>query len=274
MKNIKIIALDFDGTFLNSLKEIPQENLEALALAKEKGVLIVPATGRLPKAIPEPFKSESPYYICVNGAIVYDSIKHEIISTEYISNETALKIYSFAKTLPCIYDSYIENVGYINKDMYDMLEDYFIDKFYAKVVKTVRTPIDDLEKFVIENHHTPQKMQYFFQDLDLRDQIMLQINKDYPDLVATTSLESNIEINQKNATKGNALEKLCKYLDIPIECSVAIGDGTNDLSMIKSAGIGVCMINGADECKEVADIVTKYDNNEGGAGKIIKELLS
>ena len=71
----KIIAFDLDGTLLNDVKEIPEENLRMLRRAAECGVQLVPATGRIYPGLPEQLRALPfvRYCICVNGAQVYDA---------------------------------------------------------------------------------------------------------------------------------------------------------------------------------------------------------
>ena len=79
-----------------------------------------------------------------------------------------------------------------------------------------------------------------------------------------------INIVNTNVSKGNAIYGLCKFLKIDINDVIAIGDGINDISMIKVAGLGVAMENGEPELKSVADEITTT-NLENGVAKVLKE---
>ena len=86
------------------------------------------------------------------------------------------------------------------------------------------------------------------------------------------SYEKNLlEFMDKDTNKGSGLKIACDILGIPVKSSMAFGDTTNDYSLIETAGIGVCMINGTDDVKEVADHITKYTNNEDGFYHFIQE---
>ena len=76
----------------------------------------------------------------------------------------------------------------------------------------------------------------------------------------------------EGSSKGNAIRRLCKYLDIDIKDSAAIGDADNDISMIEAAGHGICMINGSDRAKKAADHITAKDNNHDGFLEIFQYL--
>ena len=83
----------------------------------------------------------------------------------------------------------------------------------------------------------------------------------------------NIEINAANASKGPALEALCEHLGFTAENAAVFGDNTNDLSMVQAAGRGVAMKNSDAVLLAAADIITPFDNNEAGVGRMIMEFL-
>ena len=94
----------------------------------------------------------------------------------------------------------------------------------------------------------------------------------FPELAVTSSVRNNIELNLASANKGAALEALCRHLGVAMEETVAFGDGTNDLTMLRAAGLGVAMANAAPEVKAAADRVTD-DNEHAGVAKVINEFL-
>lgn len=73
----------------------------------------------------------------------------------------------------------------------------------------------------------------------------------------------NGELINKAFNKGKALGRLCRYLDLPIEDTIAFGDSMNDLEMIEAAGLGICMDNGSEELKKAADLVCPGVTQDG-----------
>lgn len=65
----------------------------------------------------------------------------------------------------------------------------------------------------------------------------------------------NGEIVNRKFNKGKAVERVCDYLKIPIQDSVAIGDSMNDKEMLETAGLSICMQNGSEELKRLVDDV-------------------
>jgi Cof subfamily protein (haloacid dehalogenase superfamily) len=136
------------------------------------------------------------------------------------------------------------------------------------MIKNLRTPVPELKAFLKERASGVQKIQIFFRDMELREKMLKLLPEEFPDLVVTTSIINNIEINSREATKGNALKKLAEYLEIPLESTVAFGDDTNDISMLREAGIGVAMGNSDKTVKQVADCITDDCDNDGVAHAI------
>jgi hypothetical protein len=92
-------------------------------------------------------------------------------------------------------------------------------------------------------------------------------------IICAFSNDRYLEFYSKEAGKGSALTKLCRYLNIMPQNSVAAGDEENDISMLEAAGIGACMANGRDIVKNRADYVTLNDNNNDGIAEIIDKFI-
>ena len=275
-QDIKLIAFDLDNTFLDSKKRIPEENLRALEKAAEKGIVPVPATGRLYGGLPAELR-ELPYfryYILINGAKVYDAKEDKVLYAAELSNDRALSLFAHAREVGCYYDCYLRDQGLMDKASYDSIDEFVSDRIYADYMRSIRMPIEDLADLVRQDGGPVQKVQYFFKDMEERARQLSLLPKLFPDIIATTSMPMNIEINAANASKGPALARLCRALGFTEENAVAFGDSTNDLDMIETAGIGVAMCNSEKRVLRVADKITACDNNDAGVGKTIMELIN
>ena len=101
MSKIKLVAMDLDNTLLDSEKQISKHTEEVLKEAIRRGVYIVPATGRIFKAIPE-FLRDIPgvrYAVCCNGATVYDQKEDKIIYTNHLPKETVFSLFDILEYL-------------------------------------------------------------------------------------------------------------------------------------------------------------------------------
>ena len=98
------------------------------------------------------------------------------------------------------------------------------------------------------------------------------VSKRFPDIAASSSLPNNVELNDIESDKGKALLCLADQLGIPRECTVAFGDGLNDITMLCAAGTGIAMKNADDEVKAISDRVAGHCDNDGVASTI-SELM-
>lgn len=269
----KLIAFDLDGTFLDDEKNIPQRNMEALQAAAEKGIHIAVATGRIMPGVPEAIRALPfiRYFICINGAQVYDRVEDKVIYTAEIDEPTAQRVMEYMDTLPVIYDCYQDDCGWMSREMYDRAEEFVTNPGILRLVKGLRRPVPDLKVTLRERGRSVQKQQMFFKDIALRDRQLELLPDIFPELLFTTSVTNNIEINHADAAKGKALKALCSALGFSAEEAMAFGDGSNDIDMLKSAGMGVAMANAIPAVLAAADYVT-LTNNEAGVADAIEKL--
>ncbi len=274
MHNIKLIALDLDGTLLNSDKQLTPENRAVLEKAAGEGIEIVPATGRFYKGMPEIIR-ELPfvrYVISINGAQVYDAVNGKTVCSSEIPWERAVSVMEHLDALDTIYDCYQDGWGWMTQKFYDQAQQYAANVHSLEMIRTLRTPVPELKACLTARAADVQKIQIFFRDMDLRAEALRTLPQAFPDLVVTTSIVNNIEINSREATKGNALKKLAAYLGIPLNETMAFGDDRNDITMLQAAGVGVAMGNAGEEVKRAADYVTD-DCNSSGVAHAMKHFL-
>ena len=274
MPPIRLIALDLDGTLLDSEKRLPAENYAALARAHRAGACIVPATGRFFAAMPEvvralPFLR---YAITINGARVSDASDSEVLYTAELPNTLALEIMRWLDTLPVIYDCYMDNGGWMTASLQARAAEFAPDRHYLTMLRTLRTPVPELKDFVAQRGHSVQKIQFFTKDLELRAEVLRDCSRRFPGTVASASCPNNVEINAADATKGDALRGLCAGLGIDLSEALAFGDGLNDISMLRAAGVGVAMGNAAEAVKAAADRVTA-SCDDGGVAAVVNEYF-
>lgn len=275
MNDIKIITLDLDGTLLNSDKQLSVRNLNALTAAAAKGILIVPATGRLASAL-TPAVRELPflrYVISVNGALIEDVTCDQVLRRAEMSSDDALRILDVLSDYPGIYDCYAGGCGYMDADMLEHAADYTIDRHHLELVLATRKPVDDLRAYIRDTGCTVQKSQIMFRSRADRDRYLPEIAQRLPDFLLSCTYSSNIEINSRDASKGAALGFLCDHLGIPCSSAMSFGDGSNDISMLQTAGIGVIMSNADKELYQYGDIIAPNCDEDGVAQIIEKYVL-
>ena len=275
--NVRLIVFDLDGTLLDDDKHLPAENLAALQAAHAQGIFLVPATGRILKALPEELLAPGlfRYFIFANGALVYDLQEQQALYRARIEPELAVRLCTYMDTLPVLYDCYRGDCGYMTQWMYDRAPEFFeTEPHILKLIKSLRRPVPDLKQKIQEDGLPLEKLQMFFrpEHMDERARQLDLVPQLFPELIASSSLRNNIEINSARAGKGNALRALCGKLGLDASESVAFGDGLNDADMLRAAGRGCAMQNAVPAVKEAADVIVET-NNEAGVGKEIFRLL-
>ncbi|MBR0041025.1 MAG: HAD family phosphatase [Oscillospiraceae bacterium] len=270
----RLIAFDLDGTILHNDKSVTDRSLRVLYAAHEAGSLIVPATGRIYKGVPAALRLQpfARYFITINGALVYDAEEDAALYRAEIPNELALRLYEHMDALDVIYDCYKDNWGYVSRSMYERAGDYITDQGILELFYRSRTPVSDLKDYLRADGGSIQKAQMHFRDMRAKRKELELLPSLFPETAVSSSVPSNIEINIRSANKGDALLALCTQLGVSPEETIAFGDGTNDLSMIRAAGLGVAMGNADFAVKAAADAVCD-DNEHDGLAKFLEKML-
>ena len=274
MADIRIIALDLDGTLLDSGKNLSAVNRSALASAAEKGIHVVPTTGRFFGGMPESIRALPfvRYAITVNGAQVYDRATDAAIVREELPLATALAIMRYLDGFDVIYDCYQDNWGRMTQAMQEKAEEYAQCPHYTKMIREFRKPYPDLKDYLAGQGRDVQKIMLFARDPAVRDAIAADVKTRFDGLAVSSSTFNNLEFNAASAHKGRALERFAEHFGWTLDNCMAFGDGLNDLSMVRMAGIGVAMANAAPEVLSAANYVT-LSNDEDGVAEALRHFV-
>lgn len=273
MKPIRLIALDLDGTLLDSGKNLPARNFEALARCAEMGIHIVPATGRAANGVTDQVRAIPGvrYAITTNGGAILDLTTGETLERRAMDNEKALRLLRIADSYHTMYDPYIDGRGITQPSFYNHMDDYGLSPSLQDMVRLTRDVVPNILEYVAQNRKEVEKINIYLADLKDREILRAHLNRE-PGVVVTSSVVNNLEINSVAATKGQALLWLAAHLGICREATMAIGDGENDISMICEAGVGVAMGNALDQVKACADQITD-NNDQAGVGTAVERLV-
>lgn len=273
--SVRLIALDLDGTLLDSAKRLSDRNRAALTAAAARGIHVVPTTGRFFGAMPQPVR-DLPfvrYAITVNGAQVYDRQEDAALARVEIPLATTLAVMTLLDGYDCIYDCYQDNWGWMTEALQRRAADYAPDEHYLAMIRDLRHPVPELKAHLAAKGTDVQKIMLFVRDTALLSVLREALHARFPELALTSSTSNNIEINHAHAHKGEALRLLCEHLGFGLENAMAFGDGLNDLTMVRDAGVGVAMANALSEVRAAARLVT-LSNDEDGVAATIERLLS
>ncbi len=273
---IKLIALDLDGTTLDSNICLANETKKAIEMALDAGVQVVPCTGRVFTQLPKALKDiqNLRYAITANGARVTDMGRdNRSIYNNIITRDTVMHLLDIFEAHDILLESYLDGQTYITRQNIERLEALGVPETYFDFfIETCHIVETQEEYFRMIQEDKVEKFNIFCKDLDEREVIKQQLATT-SDVMVTSSMPENIEINNATANKGNGLKRLCHSLGIHSKEVMAIGDSNNDMEMLKFAGLSVAMGNAAESVKAMSDYITKSNDAHGVAYALDKFIL-
>ncbi len=262
----KLLVLDIDGTLTDNNKQIPEKNRLAIEKMMQKGHSCMLASGR-----PTPgmtfiadalnFKEHGGYLLSYNGGKVINYTSGEVVFEQVLDSKYLVDLRDFARENNCgiltySADAVLSGTG---------LSDY--TRFESNLLRlpTVEVDFKDID--------FPVNKCLMTADPHIAEACQKVLAKKYDGILSIYRSEPFfIEIVPLGVDKANSISKILPVLGFEREDCICVGDGYNDVSMIKYAGIGVAMANAVAEVKEVATYHT-VSNEECGVAKVIEELV-
>ncbi|MGN1402071.1 MAG: Cof-type HAD-IIB family hydrolase [Bacillus sp. (in: firmicutes)] len=242
-RKIKLVAIDMDGTLLDSEGKIPEKNKDRILKAEQAGVKVLLSTGRIRMTAADYAKSLrlSSYMITANGSEIWDGNGH-LVERSLIDTTVM---------------SWLWNLSRQYKLPFWAISS---DKIWDNEMPEDHGSVEWLKcRFEIENDQIREKVWE-----QLYSAGKLEISNSSP---------TNIEVNALGINKAMAIEKVCGFLSITMKEVMAIGDSLNDMAMIREAGIGVAMGNAQQPVQAAADWVTAANDEHGVAKAIDRYVL-
>lgn len=272
---IRMIGLDMDGTLLTTEKELTEHTREVLREAIDRGVVVLPATGRPLAGIPEEVLKFPGvrYAVASNGARIVDLKENRVIYEDLVPYETGRRVLEICSRYDSMLEIYYDGVGYAEEEKLKHLDEYVPRLPMAHYIASSRRPVADVRAMHEERKAPTDKVQALFRTTEECKKAWKEVEKEIPDIEITGALSNNIEVNAKGVNKGRGLMILGELLGIHREEIMAVGDGSNDIAMLREAGLGVAMENATEAVKAAADVVTLSNDQEGAAAAIEKYVL-
>lgn len=275
--DIKLIAIDLDGTLLHSDRTLSEENRLAVQAAKAAGVQVVLCTGRPLRSMHYlldeiGLRDKGDIAITYNGGLIQKTENGEIVSQITFNREECLDIYELGQFLEM-------PVNFIDLD-------YVYEPPY---------PVGAESVYMATNKNVPKNQALQFVDIameELPDPFIInkivmsrpteELDAIIPKIPAAYHEKYNIyksqpfilEVLPQNVDKGYSMRVLGEMLGLEKNQIMGIGDQENDLSLVENAGFGVAMGNAIEHVKESADYITKTNDENGVAHAIHKFVLN
>ncbi len=264
----KVLVLDIDGTLTNSSKMITPKTRDAIMAAQARGVKVVLASGRPTRGLRRyekelDLEENGGFLLSFNGARLTKSCGDELIYERTLEKEDVARIYDEVMDM---------NVGMISYHKDYIFTDSPVDEYMRLEARINGMEIRNVPDFMEHIKFPVNKCLLTAPDDEARycmEYLSDKYVKAYEEAGKTPhyniyrSEPFFVEVMPLNIDKAATLEELCKYMGIDRTDLVCCGDGYNDVSMIRYAGVGVAMANARDEVKAVADFVTGSNDDDG-----------
>ena len=273
---IKLIALDLDGTTLGRGAVLSQKTKETLEEAIAAGVHVVVATGRTLGSVPAPVLAIRglEYIITSNGAQLTRLADRKTIYSNCPDREAIGEIGAILASYPQYpIEVFTGGRAYIDKAVFEDVRDNGSDFMDAAYVIATRTPVAGIYDFLSAQAGEIENINIHFPDMQAKA-AMREILSAVKSVTVTTSTHHNLEIGGRTTSKADAIRHLCGILGIGEENVMAAGDSPNDGAMIEAAGLGVAVANALDEVKAKADFITLANDEDGVAYAVDKFVLA
>jgi len=278
LSGIRLVALDLDGTLFNNNGIITDATKTAIQNAAKAGIHIIISTGRPFNGIPfEQIKDTGiRYAITANGSGIYEIDSQTSLFESCLPNEVTFPILDFLNTKEVHMDAFIDGKGVSPYKCIQTGRNLPIPKHLIRYIVDSRIRVDDLKEYLTDNHLEMQKMTINFLKaengvLKYREEVKSFLSAN-PHVNCVSGGYNNLEFTRADVNKGVGLHQIAQYLHIDANQTMAIGDTENDIEILKAATVGVAMANATDAVKEIADVITLSNENDGVA-VMLNQLL-
>ena len=272
--SIRMVALDLDGTALNSAGKLTERTIDSFARSAAKGVHIVVSTGRSYNSLPEQVKAIPfiEYAITSNGAHINLMDTGESVYDSFVSQDAVREIARLYEALDCEIEVFIDGQAYMDQSYYDYIKEFGLAYRNVEYVLWSRKPVKGIAKLLLDNADRIENVNFCFRSVEDLEALRSLIEA-IPDATVTSSFKNNLEIGGPVTSKKTALKELLKMTGTDCSELMCCGDAPNDIAMIEFAGLGVAVGNAWGGTADHADYITGTNDEDGVAQAIEKFVL-
>jgi Cof subfamily protein (haloacid dehalogenase superfamily) len=271
----RLLALNIDGTLLNSQGRLTRETKEAIEYVKNKGVYVTLVTNRhflSAKKIAKALKVQSSLLITHSGGFIGSTVDKPVFEKK-ISEEKTFNLVQVLENFDCHIRILHERFSVGNRVQ---LQGNAVTKTVLRSGEPIFYPtqfVDSLGDTLRDEPVAPPKIEVYFSSEKEKEQAERTIASAFQGIEwFTYPHENRCDITARGVTKASGLRLVAQHLSIPMNEVVVIGNCFDDIEMVEQAGMGVAMGHSPNELKRVADWVTR-SNSENGVAYMVKELF-
>jgi len=272
--SIRMVALDLDGTTLNSAGKLTERTRKAFARATEKGVHIVISTGRSYRSLPEEVRTLSyiEYAITSNGAHINLMSTGEAVYDAFLSEKAVDEVARLYQELDTEIEVFIDGQAYMDKSYYDYIKNYGLAYRNVEYVLWSRRPVEGITDLMLKNSGCIENVNFCFKSTEDLEAARAKIES-IPEATITSSFANNLEVGGPHTSKKTALIKLLDMTGVERSELMCCGDAPNDAAMLDFAGLGVAVGNAWGGTADHADYITGTNDEDGVAQAIERFVL-
>ncbi len=273
-KQIRILAMDLDGTLLDSSGNLPERNRNAVMNAREAGYVIVFVTGRAFVNLPQKAMGDymADYAITCTGAKTTEMRMCRPICESLIEKGSIELMKDIFSDRSVMTEVFIDDIVYAKAVDLQYIDDFgpSAARWREHKLKS-RVKVTDMDALMQESIDQIQKFNLLSADEDKLDRILAYLNRSCS-VSAWMSEQGCVEVEAQGTSKAAALKKLADMLGYGMQRVCSFGDSVIDKEMLQSSSIGVAMANGYGELKKIADVIAP-SNDECGVAAILEKLF-
>ena len=267
----KLLALDMDGTLLNSQKQITQPTVDAINRLLERGVHVVFSSGRNLQEMRDAHRvlNKIRYGIQISGGLIYDFTEDKILAVHPVPFDDIIKIIDVGIEERAMIHMHALRDSIARQQDIDHMADFHMG-IYQTMFEDVCVKVDDPKRYALEHEGEIIKVNLYHRSAESRQRSVEKLK--HLNLEPVFAEGTSLESSPRGITKASGLIELCKIINVDLKETVAIGDAPNDREILQTAGLGIAMGNAEDDIKAIAGFVT-LDNDHDGIAHAIEKIF-
>ncbi|MDO4403791.1 MAG: Cof-type HAD-IIB family hydrolase [Atopobiaceae bacterium] len=269
----KLLALDMDGTLLDSRKHVLPRTRDALQQLAQTGVPIAYCTGRCVSELMD-YPTELPfirYGVLSSGAVLYDFARGEALELHALRADDVLRAMELANEEYCMMHAMSLTTSVVQTGALELMDSVGMG-IYVPMFEQIATQVEDFAAWIGAHDGEVVKINFYHRTPQSRDCTRKRIEEAGLPLALANAEETSVECSAQGISKAEGLRALASLLSIDMADVVAIGDSYNDVEALQAVGMPVAMGNAPDDIKAMARLVVA-DNDHDGIVEAIERLF-
>jgi Cof subfamily protein (haloacid dehalogenase superfamily) len=262
MPDIRLVAIDLDGTLLNDSKQVSAQTLAALGRTVDRGTRVIIASARPPRSVRHIYNQLrlDTWQINYNGALIWDEPGKRVIFHCPMPGDLVRRLIQTARSrFPSVLVSC------------EILDRWYTDRFdLTYTTETGRLFRPDVIAPLDQFCNQPITKLLLLGDKSTIDQLEILLPTADDKIAVVRTDPEILQVMDRNVSKAAALQIVAEHYQIPLENVMALGDAPNDVGILKLAGIGVAMNNASEIVKSAANWIAPSNNDHGVHAALVK----